>query len=690
MEIVSDKMRKFSIIIPIYNVEDYIDKCVSSVLGQNYSNFEVILVNDGSTDNSAKKACEYTRRDARVQLINKENGGLSDARNVGLERATGDYIIFLDSDDYWKDGTLSSIENSLNNKESDIVVFGFDVDTYNPEGVLVSSRKVTSDSLYINKKNIISIKDKSFLGYAWNKAYKASLFTDDILFDKGVSYIEDVLFNAKIFSKAKNISIINQSLLHYVQRERPTLGRIYYDNIEELDLRANKAFNQILQSLKVSQDEIKTFLKQNIINRSLWTANIVSNTNTINSTLKRNKLNKVCQNILNERVSRRDAVGPVSTLLVWLMLKKHTGMIRFIENIKSRTWRRFLLDSTPAFIKEYVTYATSKDAPFANTDKTRRKIFVMLAADYGNLGDVAITYAQVCFLKKNFPDREIIQVPISKTYKWLKAMKNIITKKDIITIVGGGNIGDLYLDIERQRRFIIKLFRKYTIISFPQTIDFSRTKAGERELRRTKKAYSKNKNIMLLAREENSFNKMMELFPFAKVYLTPDIVLTLDKCQRRRRNGEVMTLCIRDDMESTAVGNQKDIIKNTFEDVGYSIKMRDTHIGNVRLDAQESRNELANIWFDFSKTGIVITDRLHGMIFCAITGTPCVAINNKNGKVKGVYERWLSRLNYIKLVDDYNILNLKKAVGEISELKVISKWHSLDDELLEILKGEIG
>ena len=118
--------------------------------------------------------------------------------------------------------------------------------------------------------------------------------------------------------------------------------------------------------------------------------------------------------------------------------------------------------------------------------------------------------------------------------------------------------------------------------------------------------------------------------------------------------------------------------------------MRDTHIGNVRLDAQESRNELANIWFDFSKTGIAITDRLHGMIFCAITRTPCVAINNKNGKVKGVYERWLSRLNYIKLVDDYNILNLKKAVGEISELKVISKWHSLDDELLEILKGEIG
>ena len=148
-------MRKFSVIIPIYNVEGYIDKCVSSVLGQNYSNFEVILVNDGSTDNSAKKACKYTRCDARVQLINKENGGLSDARNAGLERATGDYVIFLDSDDYWKDETLSSIENSLNNKESDIVVFGFDVDTYSTEGTLISSRKVTSDSLLRDRKSVV-------------------------------------------------------------------------------------------------------------------------------------------------------------------------------------------------------------------------------------------------------------------------------------------------------------------------------------------------------------------------------------------------------------------------------------------------------------------------------------------------------------------------------------------------------
>lgn len=683
-------MRKFSIIIPIYNVEDYIDKCVSSVLGQNYSNFEVILVNDGSTDNSAKKACEYTRRDARVQLINKENGGLSDARNVGLERATGDYIIFLDSDDYWKDGTLSSIENSLNNKESDIVVFGFDVDTYNPEGVLVSSRKVTSDSLYINKKNIISIKDKSFLGYAWNKAYKASLFTDDILFDKGVSYIEDVLFNAKIFDKAKSVSVINRSLMHYVQRERATLGRAYYDNIEELDILANRAFCRILQSLNVAQDEAEEFLKQNIINRSLWTANIVSNTSMINSDLKRNKLDKVCQNVINEEARPSDAKGFIPTLLVWLMLRKRTETIRFLENLKSRNWKRFMLDSTPASVKEYATYAMSRSNPFVNVDKTSRKIFVMLAADYGNLGDVAITYAQVRFLRKNFPNYEIIQVPISKTYKWIKAIKNIITKNDIITIVGGGNMGNLYLDIERQRRFIVKMFSKYTTISFPQTIDFDETKTGKRELKKTIRAYSKNKNMTLLAREENSFNKMVELFPFAKTYLTPDIVLTLDKSKRRKRNSKVITLCIRNDMESTAAKNQKDVIKRAFEDIGYSIEIRDTHIGDVRLDSQGAKDELTNIWIDFSRAGVVVTDRLHGMIFCAITRTPCVAINNKNGKVKGVYDRWLSKLNYIKLVSDYNTISLKEAVGEVGGLKVVSKWHSLDDEFPEILKGELG
>ena len=92
--------KKISIIIPVYKVEKYLDKCVESVVNQTYKNLEIILVDDGSPDNCPKMCDEWAEKDKRIKVIHKENGGLSDARNFGIEKATGDYLMFLDSDDY--------------------------------------------------------------------------------------------------------------------------------------------------------------------------------------------------------------------------------------------------------------------------------------------------------------------------------------------------------------------------------------------------------------------------------------------------------------------------------------------------------------------------------------------------------------------------------------------------------------
>lgn len=116
---------KFSIIIPVYNVNDYIDECLSSILNQSFKDFEILLVDDGSTDGSEIKCERHAEADARVRVIHKENGGASSARNTGLDNALGDFIIFIDSDDYWNDlRALEQLADIIEKNNADLVVFG--------------------------------------------------------------------------------------------------------------------------------------------------------------------------------------------------------------------------------------------------------------------------------------------------------------------------------------------------------------------------------------------------------------------------------------------------------------------------------------------------------------------------------------------------------------------------------------
>lgn len=117
-------MPKVSVIIPVYNAEKYLRKCLDSVLAQSFADFEVLLINDGSTDGSGKICDDYAQKDARVKVFHKENGGVSSARNLGLDNATGDWIVFVDSDDYVEKNYFEVINNNLS-QEIDVLVFSY-------------------------------------------------------------------------------------------------------------------------------------------------------------------------------------------------------------------------------------------------------------------------------------------------------------------------------------------------------------------------------------------------------------------------------------------------------------------------------------------------------------------------------------------------------------------------------------
>lgn len=201
-----------SIVVPIYNVENYLEKCIQSILKQSFNDFELILVNDGSTDGSEKICNYYKELDSRIIYIYKENGGLSSARNIGIKNSTGNYITFIDSDDYISEEYLEVLYNSLLTNDADISVGRHcRVDEYNNISYDISgTNQFTCDSTEalncIFYQKYISVS-------ACSKLYKKSLF-NDILFPEGKLY-EDINTIPYIFEKAKVVSYESNIIYYY-------------------------------------------------------------------------------------------------------------------------------------------------------------------------------------------------------------------------------------------------------------------------------------------------------------------------------------------------------------------------------------------------------------------------------------------------------------------------------------------
>lgn len=288
---------------------------------------------------------------------------------------------------------------------------------------------------------------------------------------------------------------------------------------------------------------------------------------------------------------------------------------------------------------------------FKNTtiDSSKKRAYIFLAADYGNLGDVAITYAQTKFLQNN-TDYQVIEIPISQSLEGLWFVKKNIKAGDVVTTVGGGNLGDLYDQIEFIRQLTVQFFPENKIISFPQTFDFSESDLGKKALAQAQQTYNKHKNLTFIAREKTSYGLMNKFFHKTNVLLTPDIVLSLNESQPEY-NREGVVICMRKDSEKSLTQEQNDFVINEATNRFLKVVYYDTHIGENNLSVKKREEELNKIWSAFKGAELVVTDRLHGMIFCHITNTPCLVFQNNNHKVRETY-------NWIK--DNKNITLLKQ------------------------------
>lgn len=203
-------MPLFSVIVSVYNVEQYIDRCIQSILNQSYKNFELILVDDGATDNSGTICDKYVVDDERVRIIHQENKGVSAARNAGIELAEGEYLYFVDSDDWIENDALQVLADDICLNKPDVIIFGYkEISSTATNSVVMIESKEHIDAGLI-KENLICDKWRN---YVWNKCFRRKLFTG-IEFPVGRIY-EDLYIVPTVVYGAKTISILPDVLYNY-------------------------------------------------------------------------------------------------------------------------------------------------------------------------------------------------------------------------------------------------------------------------------------------------------------------------------------------------------------------------------------------------------------------------------------------------------------------------------------------
>ncbi len=325
---------KFSVIMPVYGVEKYLEESVRSILSQTYTDFELILVDDRSPDRCPEMCDAFSEQDDRVRVIHKpQNEGLGFARNTGLDAATGDYVIYVDSDDTIDRETLEECAEELDDRP-DILVYGMKLCYENNKGKTVRAEKLEPEDFYADsaesKAEMFRRLSKSrVFQYACNKAYRREFVQNlSTRFEK-TKLIEDFLYNIEVFGAAKTVRSIDEAFYFYRKPTHVTLASSYNPeffslakrkfSLEEEFLRNNNAYcGECLQ--QILKGYIKHYISAVVRNRSKSAA------------LSRKEQKKLAKEMLEDEVTQRvleefEPTGAVFKILTGMMKKNKVGSI---------------------------------------------------------------------------------------------------------------------------------------------------------------------------------------------------------------------------------------------------------------------------------------------------------------------------------------------------------------------------
>lgn len=254
-------IRLISVVVPVYNVEDVLHFCIDSILNQTYKDFELILVDDGSTDKSGKICDEYADQDSRIRVFHKENGGVSSARNVGIDNANGEYICFVDSDDCVHTNFLEKMYTTMIAQRAKLVVCGYEVVQ---NGVILEKRKYSELEIdFVSRKNVYNLVNKTMYSAPWCKLFlKEIIIKHNIRFQEDLSLGEDMVFNFAYTDYISEIFILNLSLYKYIIDNNNSLLRRYRKDLLSDYQKMDKYLYEYLDKWAVSDECRSSYYQQ--------------------------------------------------------------------------------------------------------------------------------------------------------------------------------------------------------------------------------------------------------------------------------------------------------------------------------------------------------------------------------------------------------------------------------------------
>lgn len=255
-------MELISVIVPVYKVEDCLDKCVRSIVQQTYSSLEIILVDDGSPDRCGAMCEAWAEKDSRIRVVHKENGGLSDARNAGLQVATGSLISFIDSDDWIEPDFLEALLSAMEHQDAQIAECA--VDLVDEAGNVLRLREAAKVPVVEKIEGLRRmIQEEGVFQTVWNKLYRRQVL-EGILFEKGKCH-EDDFWTYQVFDRMDRLAIVQRPMYHYLQRSGSIMGVGY--SLKRLDgLEARYRRMEYLSKY----DELQTLMQRDLMLNYLW------------------------------------------------------------------------------------------------------------------------------------------------------------------------------------------------------------------------------------------------------------------------------------------------------------------------------------------------------------------------------------------------------------------------------------
>lgn len=321
-----------SVIVPVYNIEKYLPRCIDSILNQTYEKWEAIFINDGSTDNSLKILEEYKKRDERIKIIDKKNAGSGAARNDGIESSKGEYIAFLDSDDWYEKNFLEKLYNNLIENNSDVVMC-------NPKMTYDNISKNKKINTYFFKNIELNKNPEEILGIlampvVWNKLYKKEIIIKNEIKFPNYSFCEDVEFLYKIFLYVDKVSKIEDDLYNYYQREDSVTKKIKEEYIEQLYQVLKNIENYIKNNFNSSKLEIFYLYKIQFIYSVSLTLLVRSDNNEILKKKINEKNNSEIKNINKKLILTNKKI---LIYYIIIRLNKILEISKFISLLKKRS-----------------------------------------------------------------------------------------------------------------------------------------------------------------------------------------------------------------------------------------------------------------------------------------------------------------------------------------------------------------